>query len=187
MMPSATEGTTQVNSIRVAGIGQEFDPAVSAMGQTRAQLRLGLQNRLQRGAILTDERVGAVILVPIRAKKENFLYRQNKKARLSITMAIVLCTPSSYRLDAKASRGRARFFIARRVKSATKIRAIHPCHDQRLARCPNSPTPEFHSPEISNALLGKKEAHSPLSKQWVNSAEQPRVNSAERYSTLPAR
>ena len=73
MMPSATEGTTQVDTFRVAGIGQELDPAVSAVRQTPAQLRLCLQNRLERGSILTDERIGAVILVPIRPKRENFL------------------------------------------------------------------------------------------------------------------
>jgi hypothetical protein len=160
MMPSATEGTTQVNSIRVAGIGQELDPAVSAMGQTRAQLRLGLQNRLERGAILTDERVGAVILVPIRAKRENFLYRQDKKARLSVTMAIVLCTPSSYRLDAKASRGRARFFIARRVKSATKIRAI-PATISVSPVAPNSPTHRI--PFTGNLERATWKEESPLS------------------------
>jgi hypothetical protein len=44
MMPSATEGTTQVDAFCVAGIGQELDPAVNAAGQTCAQLRLGLEN-----------------------------------------------------------------------------------------------------------------------------------------------
>lgn len=73
MMPSATEGTTQVDAFGIAGIGQELDPAVNAVGHTRAQFGLGLENRLERGSILPDQRIGAVILVPIRAKRKDFL------------------------------------------------------------------------------------------------------------------
>jgi hypothetical protein len=112
MAPSATEGTTQVGPSRVPGSGQELDTARSAEAHMRPQLRPLLENRLQRGPIVTDERDGAAIPMPIRAKRECFLDRDDKKARLSVTMAIVLCTPSSYRLDAKAPRGKTRFFVA---------------------------------------------------------------------------
>lgn len=72
MAQTAAKWTTQVRAPRVARIGQELNPAVSALPQTRPQSRMSLQNRLQLGPILTDERVGAVILVPIRTKRENF-------------------------------------------------------------------------------------------------------------------
>jgi hypothetical protein len=82
--------------------------------QLQPQLHLGmrLHNRVQRILILPDKRLSAIVLVPIIAKRENFLDRYDKKARLSVTMQSVCFTPSSYLLDAKASRGRARISVA---------------------------------------------------------------------------
>jgi hypothetical protein len=40
--PSAAEGTTQVRSSRVAGIGEELDTAVSAVRQAEPQFGLRL-------------------------------------------------------------------------------------------------------------------------------------------------
>jgi hypothetical protein len=126
MARSTTEGTTNIRPSRVAGIVQELDVAVNAAGKKRPQLRTGLQDRLQGDPILLDERLGAVVLVPIRPKRENFLDGQDKKRRLSVTIRSVLCTPSSYRLDAKASRGRARFFVARWADSQELLASTGP-------------------------------------------------------------
>ena len=87
---------------------------------------MGLQNPLQLDPILTDQRFGAVILVPIRTKRENFFQSYDKKAKLSVTMPSVLNTPSSYRPDAKAPRRRTRFFMRRKQESRAVTRIIDP-------------------------------------------------------------
>ena len=122
VVPTAAKRTTQNPAPHVARIGQELNPAVSALLQTRPQSRMGSQNPLQLGPILTDERVGAVILVPIRPKRKNFFQSYDKKARLSVTMPSVLHTPSSYPPDAKAARRRPRFFMRQRQESRAATR-----------------------------------------------------------------
>jgi hypothetical protein len=93
---------------------EKANPALLAENDTTLQLQLGMgfHDRVQRSLILPDKRVSAVVLVPVIAKRENFPDRYDKKARLSLTMWSVTFTPSSYLLDAKASRGRARIFVA---------------------------------------------------------------------------
>jgi hypothetical protein len=70
------------------------------------------QDGVQGQLILTNERLGAVVLVPILAKSKNFRDGYSKRDRLSVKMLIVLGMSSSYSLDANASRGRARIFHA---------------------------------------------------------------------------
>ena len=89
---------------------EEANPAVPAGNGAAEKLRMSLQNRVQRRLILPDNRLGAVVLVPIRAKREKLLDGYGKKARLSV-MILIVDTPSSYLLDANASRGRARIFV----------------------------------------------------------------------------
>jgi hypothetical protein len=60
---------------------------------------------------LPDKRPDAIVLMPIRAKREELLDGDDKKARLSVII-LMLHTPSSYHLGANASRGRARFLCA---------------------------------------------------------------------------
>jgi hypothetical protein len=60
--------------------------------------------------ILTNKRTGAVVLVPILTEREKFPDGYSKTARFSVKMLIVKSMSSSYSLDAKASRGRARIF-----------------------------------------------------------------------------
>ena len=121
VIPTA-ERTTQVLSPRVLGMRQKANPAVRAANGTAVKLGMGLQNRVQRGLILPNKRFGAVALVPIRAKREKLLDGYGKKARLSVMMLIVLDTPSSYLLDANASRGRARFFLRFGQRSSRTVR-----------------------------------------------------------------
>jgi hypothetical protein len=111
MVLPAAEGTTQIPATCVPGMREKPNPAVSAVCDTTPKLGMGLQDRVQRGLILPDKRTGAVLLVPIRAKREKSLDGYGKKARFSVMMRIDLCTPSSYPIDANASRGRARFFV----------------------------------------------------------------------------
>lgn len=110
MVLPAAERATQIQTTCVPRMSEKPNPAVNTESQTAVQLGIGLQDRVQRGLILADKRVGAIVLVPIIAKRENFLDCYDKKARLSVIMRIVSFTPSSYFIDAKASRGRARFF-----------------------------------------------------------------------------
>ena len=110
MVLPAAERTSQVPPAGVAGMRQEANPAVRAGSHAPAKLGMGLQDRVQRGLILPDQRAGAVVLMPIRAKREKLLDGNGKKARLSTITSIVLCTPSSYLPEANAPRGRPRFF-----------------------------------------------------------------------------
>lgn len=122
----AAEGTTQVPPTCVPGMREKADPAVNAVRDAPLKLGMGLQDRVQRGLILPDQRPGAVVLMPIRAKREKLLDGDGKKARLSVIMEIVLCTPSSYLIDADASRGRARFFCARWTEICNRRRRKRP-------------------------------------------------------------
>jgi hypothetical protein len=76
--------------------------------------------------ILLNKRFGAIVLVPILAKRKNFRDGYGKKARFSVMIRIGLNTSSSYPVDAKASRGRARIFYALALKMAKAIRATDP-------------------------------------------------------------
>ncbi|MDA1052602.1 MAG: hypothetical protein O3C40_19270 [Planctomycetota bacterium] len=110
MVLPAAKCAAEILATRVAGMRQEADPTVAAANRAVLQIRTIAQDGIQRVLILTDKRIGAVVLVPILAKRENFRDRYDKIARFSVTMLIGFCIPSSYSLDAKASRGRARFF-----------------------------------------------------------------------------
>ena len=68
------------------------------------------QSRVQSDLILTNKQVSAVVSVPILRKDKNLLEGYDEKARFSVMMWSVSFTPSSYLLDAKASRGRTRIF-----------------------------------------------------------------------------
>jgi len=111
MVLTAAERTTQIPPASVAGMSEKANSAVRAVGNAAAKFSMGLQNRVQRRLILPNKRFGAVVLVPIRAKREKLLDGYCKKARFSVMMLIGLFTPSSYLFDANASRGRARFFM----------------------------------------------------------------------------
>ena len=90
------------------------------------QLRTILEDCVQRDLILTNKRIGARVLVPIFAEREDFRQRYGKIARLSIKLSIVFCISSSYSLDAKASRGRARIFHARLEKISLRNHTTTP-------------------------------------------------------------
>lgn len=156
MVLSATERTTQVEATRAARMRQKANPAVRAADGATPQFGMGLQNRVQSGLILTDKRVGAIVLMPVIAKRENFPDRYDKKARLSLTMRSVLHTPSSYLPDAKASRGRARLFYGPPPK-APSIPRRNRCNTQlsrRRRRLPRRVS--FSSPKPKGGYLKER-------------------------------
>ena len=108
----AAERTVKISSIRVPRVCQEANGTVAAVNRTACQTGMIAQDRIERELILTNKRTGAVVLVPIRAKRKEFPDRYDKNARFSVRMLIVLCMSSSYSLDANASRGRAGIFYA---------------------------------------------------------------------------
>ena len=126
-MPSTAEWTTQVPPTCVPGMGEKPNPAVQAGSGATLKLGMGLQNRVQRGLILQDKRLGAIVLMPIRTKREKLLDAYGKKTRLSVII-LMLFTPSSYHLGAKATRGRARFFVRDGRGCAPPVRTNHPPH-----------------------------------------------------------
>jgi hypothetical protein len=85
---------------------------MAAADRTACQIGIVAQDGAERELILTNKRAGAVVLMPIRAKRKEFPDGYDKNARFSVKMLSVIDTPSSYSLDANASRGRARIFCA---------------------------------------------------------------------------
>ena len=105
---------------------EKADPAVATAHQAAAQLRMVPQNRPQRDLILTNKRPGRIVPVPVGAKLVNLFQAYEKKARFCVIMRIVFSMSSSYRLNAKASRGRARIFCAPPREIQTLIPPIRP-------------------------------------------------------------
>ncbi len=163
MMLAATKRTTQVPPTCVAGMREEPNPAVGAVSDAALKLGMRLQQRVQRGLILPNKRRGAIVLMPIRAKREKFLHGDGKKARLSVILSIVLYTPSSYPFDANASRGRTRFFVrhARRLAQAARTNSPLPTASPPRPACrvaPDVPRVTFREhylEEGSRLLLSK--------------------------------
>lgn len=123
MVLAAAELAAEIQPARVARMRKEADPAVAAAHRAVLQIRSVPQRGIQRDLILTNERLGAIVLVPILAKSENFRDGYRKIIRFSVKMSIVWCISSSYPLDANASRGRAGIFCAPAQKESPQILA----------------------------------------------------------------
>jgi hypothetical protein len=132
------------------------DSAVSAEGHAAPQPRMGRQNRVQRDLILPDKWPGAIEFMPIRPKRENFLDGDDKKARLSVITRSLFFTPSSYLLDAKAPRGRARFFCAITKIRDAAIGPIDPLQNASPTRPPYRANPASLRPPSSNDYLERR-------------------------------
>ena len=116
MVLPAAKGTAKIPAARVTGVRQETNPAVTAAHRAVLQIRTIAQDAIQQQLILTNKRKNLFVLMPILAKREAFGDGYNKTAKFSVKMLIVLCISSSYSLDAKASRGRARSFLCARAE-----------------------------------------------------------------------
>ncbi len=110
MVHSAAKGTAEIKSAPIARMGEEANPAVATAHSAGLPIRMIAQDGIQRELILTNKRKGAVVLMPILAKRKNFRDGYQKIARFSVKMLISFSISSSYSLDAKASRCRARIF-----------------------------------------------------------------------------
>ena len=133
MVLSAPERTAQVPPACVAGMRQKANPAVDAVHDALLKFGMRHQHRVKRRLILPNKRLGAIVLMPIRAKREKLVDRDDKKTKLSVIMEIALHTPSSYLIDANASRGRARFF----VRNGRELAAIARANDPSLIANPS--------------------------------------------------
>ena len=153
MMRSAAERAAQIPTAGAARMRQKPDPAMRAECHAVLQSRMGPQYRVQRDLILPDKRPGAIEFMPIRAKRENSLDGDDKKARLSVITRSLFFTPSSYLLDAKASRGRARLFRAIKKNQTAALGAIDPQRNASPTRPPCRANPSSLRPLSSNDYL----------------------------------
>jgi hypothetical protein len=109
-MITAAKGAAQVLSASIPRMTEKPDPAVATEGDAVLKMGMFRQGGVQRPLILLNERLSAVALMPVPAKVKNFPEGYQKSARFSAMIESSLHTSSSYHLDAKASRGRARIF-----------------------------------------------------------------------------
>ena len=162
MMLSATKRTTQYLAPFVPGIREKADAAVSARNDAPLQFGMGPEDGVQRDQILSNQRPGAVVLVPICPEREELPGGDDKKAKLWVTMEMFSHTPSSYLTEADASRGRARFFCVTKT-DAGKQPEPSPQSGSTAQPIPSLRCRRLAVPEIHNRLLGKKKPL-PLSK-----------------------
>jgi hypothetical protein len=74
---------------------EETNPTVATQDRAVFQIRTIAQDGIQRQLILTDKRAGAIVLMPIVAKRENLGQRYDKNARFSVKMLIEFCISPS--------------------------------------------------------------------------------------------
>lgn len=121
-MLAATEGTTEVPTMRIARMRQETNSAMAAVDRAAFQIGMSAQDGIQRELILANQRTSAVVLMPIRAKRETFPDGYDKNARFSVKMLSLLCISLSYSADANAARRRAGIFSCRDTESSAAKR-----------------------------------------------------------------
>ena len=134
MVPPAAKWTAEIAAARVAGMSEEAYAAVATPHRAVLQIRTIPQDGIQQELILTNKRTGAVVLVPILAKRKKFRDGYNKIARFSVKILIGFFISSSYSLDAKVSRGRARIFRALEPQIGEAIRTNDPPRNRNLTK-----------------------------------------------------
>jgi hypothetical protein len=120
---TAAERAAEIPPIRVPRMCQKANSTVAAVDRTACQIGTIAQDGIQRDLILTNKRTSAIVLMPIRAKRENLAGSYDKNARFSVKILILLYMSSSYELDANASRGRAGIFSCPHAK--TRAENVH--------------------------------------------------------------
>ena len=158
-MLTAPEWTVEIPPMRVPRVCQEANGTVTAVDRTACQTAIIAQDRIERSLILTNKRTSAIVLMPIRAKTKEFPGGYNKNARFSVKMLISFDTPSSYELDAQASRSRARFFCESAQKICARIaQRIHP---PRSLLLPQLVQPRFLCPATQSATWKRRISSNP--------------------------
>ena len=79
MVFAASERAAKLHATCTAWMSQKPNPAVSAIRHTPAQFGVCVQDRIERGLVLTHKPISAIVLVPILAKRENFADRDTKE------------------------------------------------------------------------------------------------------------
>jgi hypothetical protein len=108
---STTEGTMEILSLGVAPMSEKANPAMPTAGGAEP-LGKELQDGVDGVLILLNERDRAILLMPIRAKRETFRQGDNKKARFSVRISNGMSISSSYPLEVNTSRSGTRIFYA---------------------------------------------------------------------------
>lgn len=83
---------------------QKENPAVTATGQVRPQIRPGPKHRPQNDIVFQDKLKNLAPVVPIRAELVKLPNPYDKKARVSLMMLIRFSMPSSYLISLSLSR-----------------------------------------------------------------------------------
>jgi hypothetical protein len=79
MVFAAPERAPQIPAACTPWVGQKPNPTVNAVANAPLKIGMGLQNGVQSKLILPNKRLGAIGLMPILAKRENFLDCDQKK------------------------------------------------------------------------------------------------------------
>ncbi len=108
---AATEFTAKILPIRISRVRQEADSTTAAADRTAYPTRMLAQHVIQHQLILTNKRIGAVVLMPNFGIRKEFPDGYDKNARFSVRILMVLSMSPSYSLDVQASSGRAGIFL----------------------------------------------------------------------------
>jgi hypothetical protein len=68
MVLTTTELAAEISAIRIPRMGQKANSTMAAVDRAACQMGMIAQNGIERQLILTNKRVGAVGLMPIRTK-----------------------------------------------------------------------------------------------------------------------
>jgi hypothetical protein len=108
---STTEGTVEIIAPRVVSMSEKANPAMPTAGRAEP-LGKQRQDRVDGLLILLNERNGAILPMPIGAKRETFRQRDHKNARFSVRISNGMSISSSYPLEVNPSRCGTRIFYA---------------------------------------------------------------------------
>ena len=86
MVLSTTERAAEILSTCIPRMREEANSTVATGNRTLFQIGTIAQDGIQRELILTNKRKGAIVLVPIFAKRKNFPDGYDKIARFSVKM-----------------------------------------------------------------------------------------------------
>jgi hypothetical protein len=107
---AAAERAAEILAIRVPWMREKANSTVATVDRTVRQIGTIAQDGIDRQLILTNNRVDAIVLMPIGVKGKEFPGGYDENPKFSVKILSDVITPSSYELDANASRSRARFF-----------------------------------------------------------------------------
>lgn len=118
---SASEGTAQIVTSRVPGVGEEEDVAVLASLQIPPEAGVCPNDRAKNTVVRPGETSSLPLSVPLCSEFEAPLELYCKKARASLMIGLsFLCIPLSYPLDTAVSIGRTGAFFTHAVASSLR-------------------------------------------------------------------